>query len=105
MCQGSTQTSYLNNFMCERVYRCVKLQTCLVYVLSLTSFFDSCICSWEVYAKVFSGETVSLQKRRGKMGGGKERQKEEVRDRERKKREKEIPYLTSCHKLFSAVKL
>lgn len=74
-----------------------------MYILSLTSFFDCCIYSWEVYAKVFSGATVSLQKRRGGTGGGRERKK--VTDRGREK-EGEIPHLTGClFALFAVAQL
>lgn len=66
------------------------MQTCMMYFLSLTSFFDSCICSWEVHTKVLSGAVVGLQKRRGRTG-------------ERAKEEKER--LTNCHILIAVVEL
>ena len=61
--------------LCECVNQSVRMHTCMVCNLSPTSFFDSCICSGEVYAKVFSGATVGLWE---DGDGGRERERRET---------------------------
>ena len=83
---------------CECAHWKVRTQTCMMKILSLTSFFDFCVCSWEVYAKVFSGATVSLWERRG--GTQVEGEREERREKEGEK-----PHLTSFHTAFAICQL